>query len=1160
MLSQDELASDVGKVDLRPVSHSEHAETFFRQLLGDMDEPIAPFGLLALEENRQEIKQARLEIDPALAGRLRANARRLGVSAASLFHLAWAQVLARSSGSADVVFGAVLYPGVRASATTDRVIEPRVNTLPIRIAIGEEGVEASLLHTHALLEKLQLHGHASLALAQHVSAVSAPTPLFSAVLDYPSLGQDHSTRTLPTRADVQSACEDERTIYPLILRVDDLVEGFRLTAHVSASIGPTRICGFMHTTLTSLVDALETTPSVQIQTLAVLPESERNQVLFDWNNTSTEFPADKCIHELFEEQVRKAPDAIAVVHEDNQLSYAELNRRANTLAHHLRALGLKPDLRVGICAERGLEMVIAMLAVLKAGGAYVPLDPAYPMERLRFMLQDSAPLALLTHGRLARLFSATIEGLPIIHLDAAAAAWHNCPDTNLSCESIGLSPLNLAYVIYTSGSTGTPKGVLCEHRGLCNLAVAQISDFAVEPDSRILQFASFSFDACVSEVMMVLCQGASLYFGPRGKLLVGDTLTEVVAQYGITHVTLPPAVLNGVTDQTEFASLRTLVLAGEAPSDALTSRWARGRRLINAYGPTETTVCATVYQCQGSDSGIPPIGRPIANTRIYILDRRKEPVPIGVAGEIYIGGVGVARGYLNRAELTAQKFVPDPFAAEPGARMYRTGDQGRWRPDGNIDFLGRNDFQVKIRGFRIELGEIESRLAEHPDVREAMVIAREDTPGDKRLVAYYTLADGEDTVGARVDAEALRTHLSARLPDYMAPAAYVRLRSLPLTVNGKLDRKALPVPGADAFASRHYEPPVGEVEIALAEMWVELLKLDRIGRRDNFFELGGHSLLAVRMIARVKASFGARLALFSFIQSPTIAYLADLLSGNPVAHMAVVNKGAPNVVPLIWVAPEPWQPRLTSYLSADQPVLSFVLSQEELASTAPDHKLQDLAACLVKKIRQLYPSDAYVLTGFCQTSLLAYECAQQLRALGYEIPLLVMGDALLPGYLQRLSFIERSKRRLEREVYYLSAFRRSAPSHWKKLLRQRIGGFRAMREQRIWEKYYRSSEKNNRSVQELYEALIVAYLSYDPAPYHGRVLYLQSGDRPQSNRWDAAASWAGLIGELEVFEAPGDHTSIFREPHVSVTAKRLQLALDSLTADVGLSPEYSRQD
>jgi thioesterase domain-containing protein len=275
--------------------------------------------------------------------------------------------------------------------------------------------------------------------------------------------------------------------------------------------------------------------------------------------------------------------------------------------------------------------------------------------------------------------------------------------------------------------------------------------------------------------------------------------------------------------------------------------------------------------------------------------------------------------------------------------------------------------------------------------------------------------------------------------------------------------------------------------------------------------------------------------------------------------MAVVNKGAPNVVPLIWVAPEPWQPRLTSYLSADQPVLSFVLSQEELASTAPDYKLQDLAACLVKKIRQLYPSDAYVLTGFCQTSLLAYECAQQLRELGHEIPLLVMGDALLPGYLRRLSFIERSKRRLEREVYYLSAFRRSAPSHWKKLLRQRIGGFREIREQRIWEKYYRSSKMNNRAVQELYEALIVAYLSYAPAPYHGRVLYLQSGDRPQSNRWDAAASWAGLISELEVFEAPGNHTSIFREPHVSVTAKRLQLALDSLTENVGLSPEYSRQ-
>jgi thioesterase domain-containing protein len=486
--------------------------------------------------------------------------------------------------------------------------------------------------------------------------------------------------------------------------------------------------------------------------------------------------------------------------------------------------------------------------------------------------------------------------------------------------------------------------------------------------------------------------------------------------------------------------------------------------------------------------------------------------------------------------------------------MYRTGDLGRWLPDGNIEFLGRNDFQVKIRGFRVELGEIEARLAEYPGVREAVVIAREDTPGEKRLFAYYTVADGHAAARDLPNAENLRMHVSARLPEYMAPAAYVRLESLPLTVNGKLDRKALPIPSGDAYASSEYEAPAGEVELALAEIWAELLRVDRVGRRDNFFSLGGHSLLAVKMIAKVRAAFGTRLALFSFIQTPTIEYLAHLLSGNAIAHMAVVNKGAPDAIPLIWVAPEPWQPRLASYLSANQPVLSFVLSQEELASTAPYYRLEDLAAHIVKKLRQLHPRPAYVLTGFCQTSLLAYECAQQLRQLGHEVPLLVMGDAILPGYIERLPFHKRSRRRLEREMFYLSAFRHSSLSQWRQLVRQRLGGLRAIREQRMFERFYRSSETDGRSVQELYQALIVSHFSYIPAPYPGRVLYLQSAERPQSELWDTAGSWQDLIDEMEVFDAPGDHTSIFQEPNVRVTAQRLQQALDRIAEDAIFTP------
>jgi amino acid adenylation domain-containing protein len=1149
MLSKNALPSYKTKTDSGPAGPEEHS-IFFRQLLRDVDAPTAPFGVLDMPGDGNAMEQAELQVETALAVRLRASARGFAVGAVSLCHLAWALVLARVSGREDVVFGTVLCGRMQGGPEADWGSSLFVNTLPVRVSIGEGSVLASLQRTHALLAELLRHSHASLSLAQRCSAVPAPTPLFSSLLLYRRI---QSTQDAASE-NPQALRAEERAQYPFVVSIDDLGDGLRFTAQAPASIGAMRLCHFMHTALDSLIEALETAPATPVCTLNVLPELERHQILSEWNDTRATFPADMCIHELFEAQVRKNPDALAVVYEDNQLSYMELNRRANRLAHYLRQLGVKPDVCVAICAERGFEMIVALLAVLKAGGAYLPLDPAYPVDRLRFMLQDSAPLALLTQRHLEVHFNPAGSTLPVLHLDAAVAPWHNYPETNPSCNSIGLSPKHLAYIIYTSGSTGKPKGVLCEHRGLVNLAVAQIRDFAVEPESRVLQFASFSFDACVSEVMMTLCQGAALYLGPRNKILAGEALHEIVTRYKITHATLPPAVLACVPEQTEFESLCTLVLAGEALTDALASRWARGRRLINAYGPTESTVCATVYQCRAGRSGAPPIGRPIANTTVYILDGRKEPVPIGVVGELYIGGAGVARGYLNRAELTAEKFHLDPFATQPGARMYRTGDLGRWLPDGNIEFLGRNDFQVKIRGFRVELGEIEARLAEFPGVREAVVIAREDTPGEKRLVAYYTIADNDDAAKDLPNAENLRRYVTARLPEYMAPAAYVHLPSLPLTVNGKLDRKALPIPRGDAHASRPYEPPVGEIETALAEIWTELLRVERIGRRDNFFTLGGHSLLAVRMITRVRASFGTRIALFSFIQTPTIEYLANLLSGNAIAHMAVVNKGSAAAIPLVWVAPEPWQPRLASYLSVDQPVLSFVLSQEELAATAPDYRLQDLAACIVTKMRKLHPRPAYVLTGFCQTSLLAYECAQQLRQLGHEVPLLVMGDALLPGYLQGMSFAERSRRRFERELFYLSALRNSSPAHWKKLFRQRIGGLHAMREQRIWERTYRSSETNTKLVQELYQALIVAHLSYIPSPYQGRVLYLQSADRPQSDLWDAAGSWQGFVEDLEVFEAPGDHTSIFQEPHVRITAKRLQLALDSVVEDAACIP------
>jgi amino acid adenylation domain-containing protein len=577
-------------------------------------------------------------------------------------------------------------------------------------------------------------------------------------------------------------------------------------------------------------------------------------------------PTQRCIHALFEEQAARTPLAPAVVQDGESLSYAELNASANRLARHLRTLGVGPDVRVAICVERSPEMIVGLLAVLKAGGAYVPLDAAYPTERLAFLIQDSAPVAVLTQSRLAERLVGL--GVSTIALDGAHPAWSAEPGTNLPVTSPGLTSDHLAYVIYTSGSTGTPKGVMVEHRQLANLVKWHQETFHLREGQRTSCVAGVGFDAAAWEIWPTLLSGATLALAPAQAAHDPEALLAWWGQQQLAVSFLP-------TPLAEFAFARgmlhdqlgTLLIGGDRlrqmPGGSLPFA------LVNNYGPTETTVVATSGRLQASD-GVIHIGRPIANTRVYILDANGQPVPVGVAGEIHIGGAGVARGYLNRPELTAEKFLHDPFSAEPDARMYCSGDLGRWLRDGTIEFLGRNDHQIKIRGFRIELGEIEAALAAHPAVREAVVLAREDAPGDKRLVAYYT------TIRS-VTVEAVRTHLAKRLPDYMMPAAYVGLEALPLTPNGKLDRKAMPSPDADAFASQTYEPPQGPIETLLASLWGELLKLDRIGRHDNFFELGGHSLLTVQILSRLRTALGLEVRLGDFFAHPVLIDFARIL-------------------------------------------------------------------------------------------------------------------------------------------------------------------------------------------------------------------------------------------------------------------------------------------
>lgn len=631
-----------------------------------------------------------------------------------------------------------------------------------------------------------------------------------------------------------------------------------------------------------LLNSIAANPSQRLSDLPLLTEEERQRLLVEWNATEAQFSSEQCLPELFEFQVNRNPDATAVVFGDESLSYHELNARANQLAHYLQRIGVGPDALVGIAVERSLEMVVGLLGILKAGGAFVPMDPTYPKERLSFMLEDLQVAVLLTQQRLEDRLPASAAR--VIYLDVGRGEWERESKENSGSR---VTPENLAYVIYTSGSTGRPKGVMIAHRGLSNMAGAQLQTFGIGPHDRVLQYSSLSFDISIWDIVLALNSGATLCLETADSLRPGPGLTQLLLERGITVVTLLPSVLATLTPE-ELPALRIVIAGAEACPAEVAARWGPGRGFVNGYGPTEATIWATYAECSDG-SRKPPIGRPITNTQAFVLDSYLEPVPVGVRGELYIGGLGLARGYLRRPELTAERFIPHPFSSTPGQRLYRTGDLVRHLPDGNIDFIGRVDLQVKVRGYRIELGEIESVIAEYPSVREVVVAVREGLGGDKRLVAYLVPAWPDASLVAD-----LLNHLRDRLPEYMVPQLVV-LDLLPLMPNGKVDRRALPEPDwVRPELAEEYVPPRDAVEERLVEIWKEVLGLEQIGVKDNFFELGGHSLLATQVISRLRDAFPTALPLQSIFESPTVAGLASIISAGAAEQEAQAMQGELN--------------------------------------------------------------------------------------------------------------------------------------------------------------------------------------------------------------------------------------------------------------------------
>ncbi len=629
-----------------------------------------------------------------------------------------------------------------------------------------------------------------------------------------------------------------------------------------------RMSGHYQTVLRAIV----ADPDRRLSDLPILAESERHQLLVEWTETGSDYPAEVPIHELFEAQAARTPAAVAVEYEGRQLSYGELNARANQLARYLARHGVGPEVMVGLCVERSLEMVVGVLGILKAGGAYVPLDPDYPAARLAFMLEDTAAPVLLTQAGLRERLPA--HAGRTVSLDAQ---WREIARESEENPKVKVGARNLAYVIYTSGSTGRPKGTCIEHRSVVRLVKAT-NYIELGPQEVILQFAPISFDASTFELWGSLLNGAKLVVCPAGLLSLQE-LGRVIQERGVSTLWLTAALFHQMVDEQieSLRGVRQILAGGETLSVSHVRRMLEvigGGRLINGYGPTENTTftCAHVMTAASRIEHTVPIGRPISNTRVYVLDSHMQPVPVGVYGELYIGGDGLAREYLHQPQLTAEKFVPDPFSGEPGARLYRSGDLVRFLADGNIEFLGRIDDQVKLRGYRIELGEIEATLVGHPAVRQAVAMVREDAPGDKRLVAYIVAQDpSADRVGE------LRALLRATLPEYMVPAAFVTLDQFPLTANGKVDRAALPAPERSG-AETTYVAPRTPSEEALAEIFADVLGVKRVGIHDNFFELGGHSLLASQVVSRASDRFDLHIPLKAMFEEPTLAGFADCIA------------------------------------------------------------------------------------------------------------------------------------------------------------------------------------------------------------------------------------------------------------------------------------------
>jgi amino acid adenylation domain-containing protein len=1101
-------------------------------------------------------------IEPKVTQQLKKLAKEQGATLFMVLLATFQTLLSRYSGQQDIAVGTAM--AGRRSSETEKLIGFFINTLVLRVDLSDGPSFIKLLQ-RAKKVTLEAYAHQDVPFEKLVEVLSpernlGSTPLFQVMFGLQNMPQSE-LRLGSAVLQPFSTVDNGTSKFELLLQHAEDESGMLAGAlQYNTDLFDAHTINRMIGHYSRLLSGIIADPHAPVQSLEILSAEERRMLLEDYNATAASIP-EKTVIGLFEEQVERTPETTAVRYGEETLSYQELDQRANQLAHHLKERGVGPEMLVGICLNRSLDMVVALLGVLKSGGAYVPLDPSYPIERLGFMLEDAQIPVLVTESSLHGCLPMTMVKIISMDDDWQELFGRATSRVESNVES-NIEGSNLAYVIYTSGSTGQPKGVGVTHQGMINYVNWAAQVYRTNLGSGSPVHSSLAFDLTVTSIYPALLSGGCVEVMSQTAGM--EELAQLLETSDYSLLKLTPSHLRMLSLLLEKSGkgkrgARALVIGGEALRYADLELWRKSgskTRLINEYGPTETVVGSTIYEVQEErQPGDVPMGKPIANTGIYVLNTNLEVAPMGVPGELYIGGAGLARGYVNRPGLTAERFIPNPYG-EAGGRMYRTGDRARWRNDGNLEYLGRNDQQVKIRGFRIELGEIEAALQEHAGVRQAVVIAREDQPGEKRLVAYVVPEAGGDEKergkgipDEELEMSQLREHLQGKLPEYMVPSAYVWLKELPLNHNGKIDWKKLPQPDENT-REQEYVGPRNSIEETLCRVWQEVMRVERVGIHDNFFTLGGHSLMAVQMISRIKSAFAMEMPLSVLFAAPTVARMAE--------HIAAANgHGQRQSSPiLVNIQPHGLSAPFFCVHAVGGQVISYAELAQELGLERPfyglqsppanffpepDISIEQMAALYIREIRSVQPVGPYLLGGWSMGGLVAWEMAQQLAKEGETTGLLALIDTTPPSrYLaadnraDEMSMLARFALDMSRLVgrdptALAEQFSRAVAQDQWNMVQEALISYGVLTP--------KTAHAEMTALLDTFTRNFLAINNYSLQQSQQRVVYFRASESPErfSKAW---TTWAGR--GIEYHSVPGDHFTMLRQPGVRIIAELLQ--------------------